>query len=429
MKKLLLTIALALSSLSVMAANPALDPAVKNVEACLKSNQVLLCNAELLNQLTEVNLDARGEFAIYLRDGLKSNQTNKVIENLFQILPEIVGLYEKLDTNTNWSYRAIKTLQDDVSIEFVKISPIDTDFLVNLYKSQGTIAGRYGLLTVLDGKISTLKTTEEMDKLIRFLEVAKNHSRAIGDEPYLYNTAVELIGKVTVKAGDVRPGHEGIYSIFFDNAEAAKILNIDRVVVMEGNGRDSLVVSFVASKSRIVKVTFTAAAMLGDTIFSNMDTYNDGQDTSNSYFKFVLNRETKTIKGVFSSARHGELSFSGSMLSSNSSVYALNTVKDLNLEQLMGSFKVKVGNYDMKLVIKKRAEDRSVVEAALFSNNAMITFSKVTLNSKKGVLSLVDYNNERKLTLAIVDLTTEGPVFQGQFLNAAQSKVLEVTSK
>jgi hypothetical protein len=369
---------------------------------------------------------------MYLREKLqaelKAGSSKVVVENLFNRLPALVGLYEKLDTNAFWSYRALRNLQDDVSIEYVKIASIDTAFLVELYKNQATVLGRYGLLTTLNGKIASLKDVAEMDNLIRFLEIAKEHSRILGDEPYLYNTAVEIIGLVTVKASQIRPGHEGIYAISFDNVEAAKALNIDKVVVMEGNAKDSLVVNFVASQSRIVKISFTSAAMLGDTIFSNMDTYNDTQDTSNPYFKFTLNRELKTIKGVFVTARHGELTFQGTMVSSNSSVYALSTVKDLKLGQLLGSHKVKVGNYDMTLVIKRRALERSVVEAALYNDNAMISFSKVSLNADKGVLSIVDYSNERKLTLAVVSIK-EGVVFSGQFLNAAQSKVLEVTSK
>jgi hypothetical protein len=428
MRKSILTISFMLLSFYAQAYNPALDPAIKNVEECFRNNEFLICNGELDSELAKLQLDARGDFAIYLREALTKNPTEKVVKNLFTTLPALVQLYEKLDSNAVWSYRALKALQDDVSIEFVKIAPIDAAFLVELYKTQGSIAGRYGLLTTLSGKIASINDLPQMDNLIHFLEIAKEHSRTLGDETYLYNTAVELIGLVTVKAGMLRPGHEGIYDVTFDNAEAAKALNIDKIVVMEGNAKDSLVVNFVASQSRIVKISFTAAGMLGDAIFSNLDIYNDNQDTSNPYFKFTLDREAKTIKGVFATARHGEMTFSGKLISSNSSVYAQDSVKGLTLGQLLGTFKVKVGNYDMTLVLKKRALERSVVEAALYSDNAMISFSKVSLNSAKGVLTLVDYSNERKLTLAVVGFEA-GVKFSGQFLNAAQSKVLEVTSK
>jgi hypothetical protein len=428
MNKMILTLALALGSFYAQAYNPTLDPAIKNVEECLKSSQVLVCNDDIKAILTNLQLDIRGEFAMYLREELKANSSEKVINNLFVTLPSLVSLYETLDTNNTWSYRALKTLQDDVSIEYVKIAPIDTDFLVKLYKGQGAEAGRYGLLTTLSAKIDGLTSLAEMENAIRFLEVAKEYSRVIGDEAYLYNTAVALISKVTVKETAIRPGHEGIYNVTFDKPEMASGLNIDKVVVMEGNAKDSLVVSFVASQSRVIKISFPGSAMLGDVIFSNMDTYNNTQDASNPYFKFTLNRQAKTIQGVFSTARYGVLTFKGTLLSSNTAIYGLSTVKGLSLDQLIGSYKVQVGNYDMNLVIRKRTEERSVVEAALFSDNAMISFSKVSLDSEKGILSIVDYNNERKLTLAVTSFES-APEFKGEFVNANQAKTLPVVSK
>jgi hypothetical protein len=140
-----------------------------------------------------------------------------------------------------------------------------------------------------------------------------------------------------------------------------------------------------------------------------------------------LNRETNTIKGVYSTARFGELNFTGKLLVSNVSVFSEATTKGLDLSALVGSYNVKVGSSTMKLIIKKRTEERTTFEAALFNDNAMISFSKVSLNSDKGVLSLVDYNNEKKLTLAVLK-DDKGTTFKGQFLNALQSKVFDVNS-
>lgn len=113
---------------------------------------------------------------------------------------------------------------------------------------------------------------------------------------------------------------------------------------------------------------------------------------------------------------------------SNLSVFSENTTKGLELSNLVGSHDVKVGSTSMKLIIKKRTEERVFFEAALFNDNAMISFSKVSLNSDKGVLSLVDSNNEKKLTLAVLK-SDEKLSFKGQFLNSLQSRVLEVSSK
>ncbi|MBP9680351.1 MAG: hypothetical protein KBD76_03010 [Bacteriovorax sp.] len=427
MKKCILSLCFLLSSFSVFAYNPTLDPVILNVEGCLNTQKVMLCSSELPSLLKSLSMDVRGEFAMYLRELLQTHKNEQVVHNLYIELQSVIDLYEKLDTQSNWSFRAIKNLLDDVAIEYVKLAPIDQSFLTKLYKNQGGIGGRFGLLTTLNDKLLSLTSIVDMENLIRFLEVAKEYSRSIRDEQYVYNTAVEMIRKLTDMELKIRPGHEGIFSIVFDNPEMAKTLKIDTLVVIESNSKDSLVVNFVASNSRLVKMSFTGAIILGDTISSNLDVYNNGQDTANPFFKFELDRQTNTIKGTFSTARYGVMNFSGTLMKSNLSVYDELSVKGLRLDQLTGSFKVKVGSFQMQLIIRKRTDDRSVTEAALFNDNAMISFSKVTLNSEKGVLSLVDINNERKLSLAVLDMQ-DGPLFKGQFINAPQAKILEVLS-
>jgi hypothetical protein len=428
MKKLLLATIFAITSLNSFAYNPKLDPAIKSVNECLSNEGVLLCDSSVTELLKSVDLNVRGEFVLFLKEMLNSNQSSKVVTNLYKELQILVPMYEELDTCSQWSCTNIKQLQDSVSVLYVKVSPIDFNLLVKLYKSATGEVGRYGLLMTLNERISGLTSITEMEDLIKFLEVAKEHSKVIGDESYLYRSCVDLIRQLTVKSIKMRPGHEGIYSLKFDDADAASELRIDRVVVMESNNRDSLVVNFVASKSNIVTISFDSAGILGNTIFSNQDVYNNNQNSANPFFKLELNRETNTIKGIYSTARFGELSFSGKLMVSNLSVFSENTVKGLNVNSLIGTYNVKVGSASMKLIIKKRTDDRALLEAALFNDNAMISFSKVSLNSEKGILSLVDYKNELKLTLGVLDIN--GLVgFKGQFLNSAISKVFDVESK
>lgn len=141
-----------------------------------------------------------------------------------------------------------------------------------------------------------------------------------------------------------------------------------------------------------------------------------------------LDRQNKTVKGYFSSARYGKSTFSGKLVKSNLSVYSQVNVEGLTLDQLVGSHAVKVGNYEMTLTIGKRTEDRTVYEASLVNDNALMSFSKVSI-SEKGIISLVDSNNQRKLTLGVTDFSGTSPVLVGQFLNASQAKILEVVSK
>lgn len=429
MKKLLLILGLVVSAPS-FALNAKLEPAVKMVEACLAEQGVLLCNPEITEVLKTVSLDARGEFVYYLKDELNKNETEKTIVNLYKELQILAPVYEKLDGCNEWSCRDLKIFLGNVSIRYVKVSPISSDLYKELYAAQAVQSGRYGLLSTLSEKADTATTVEEMDEMVRFAEYAKDYSRKIGDEYYLYQAGVAIVRKMTLAAMKVRPGHEGVYSISFDNAEVNKDLKIDNVVVMESNDRDALVVNFVASQSRIIKVSFKQAGLLGNSFFSNEEVYNNenNQSVQSPYFKMELDRATKTVKGFFTSARYGKSTFSGKLVKSNLSVYTQSNVEGLNLEQLVGKHAVKVGDYNMTLNIGKRTDDRTVYEGSLVSDNALITFSKVTIDSARGIVSLVDSNNTRKLTLGVTDISNS-PVFAGQLMNAPQAKVLEVTSK
>jgi hypothetical protein len=430
MKKLLLILGLVVSFPS-FALNAKLEPAVKMVEACLAEQGVLLCDPEITEVLKTVSLDARGEFVYYLKDVLNKNETEKTIVNLYTELQVLAPIYEKLDGCSEWSCRDLKIFLGDVSIRYVKVSPINSELYIKLYKGQAVQSGRYGLLSTLSEKSDKAANVEEMDEMIRFAEFAKNYSRQIGDEYYLYQAGVAIVRKMTLAAMKVRPGHEGVYSIVFDNAEVNKDLKIDSVVVMESNDRDALVVNFVASHSRVIQVAFKQAGLLGNTFFSNEEIYNNENNPQiqSPYFKMELDRETKTVKGVFTSARYGKSTFSGKLVKSNLSVYSQDNVEGITLEQLVGKHSVQVGNYSMTLSIGKRADDRAVYEASLVSDNALITFSKVSIDSARGIISLVDSNNQRKLTLGVTDVSAAAPVFVGQFLNAPQAKILEVVSK
>jgi hypothetical protein len=79
-------------------------------------------------------------------------------------------------------------------------------------------------------------------------------------------------------------------------------------------------------------------------------------------------------------------------------------------------------------IIKRNEDSKTSFEGSLVNNNALLTFSKVSIDSAKGIVSLVDSKNERKLTLGVTDISIL-PVFKGQFLNAPQAKILDVQSK
>lgn len=426
MKFILILIALVIS-IPAFCMNPKLEPAIKIVESCLSEQGVLLCKDDINEILKSVSLDARGEFVYYLKDKVFKNGTEQIIYNLYEKLQVLIPIYEKLDTCNVWSCRDLKIFFGDVSMSYVKFAPVTSALYISLYKSQPVQSGRYGLISTISEKSNSLSSLAEMDEMVKFAEFAKDYSKVLKDEYYLYQACVSIIKKMTIASIKLRPGHEGIYSIVFDDIEASKELGIDSVVVMESNDRDALVISLVARDSRLVKISFKQSGLLGDTFFSNEDVYNNNQEIQLPYFKMKLDRTNNTVQGLFSTSRFGKLTFKGKLNKSNLSVFDQKNITGFNLSDLVGRYKVKVGNYEMTLVFSKRADERGVYEGALLNDNALISFSKVTLDSLKGIISLVDTNNERKLTLGVIN-NSNSPIFKGQFLVINQAKILDVDS-
>lgn len=427
MKKLIFLLSL-LGSYSIWALHPKLDKAVRLVEHCLGQEEVLLCDTAIDDELKSVHMDARGEFVYFLKDLLAKNETEKVVSNLFTKLQTMVPYYEALDGNGNWSTRDLKMLLGDVSIRYVKIAPLDPAFLKKLYRAQAAQTGRYGVLLAVLEKSDKVTSLEEMDKLVEFGEYAKEVSRELKDEYYLYQTSVELIKKMTTRALKTRPGHEGVYEVKFENADMAKRLKLDRVVIMESTDRDALVVNFVSTDSRLIRFSFKGAGLLGETFFSNEDVYHNDPDFASPFFKFRLDRKMMTIEGVFSTARQGQTKMSGKLIESNLAVYEQRNVKGLKADSLIGEHKVMVGSHEMTLTLRKRDDNRAALEGALFNDNAMMSFSKVSLDSERGVLSMVDINNEKKLTLGLGH-NSQGLVFKGQMILAPLAQTLSVSTK
>ena len=429
MSKLILILTF-LFSAQVFAYSASLDPILKLTDSCLTTSGVIFCDTQITEGLKNVGLNARGEFVMYLKEVVKTNNNENFITNLYQQLQILVPIYEKLDTCEEWSCKDMKNFFGDVSVSYIKIAPVSSDFYIQVFKNQATGGGRYNILTVLSAKADTITKLSEMDEMITFAEFAKNLCRSVKDEFWITNVGIDIIRKMTVAAIHLRPGHEGIYAVKFDDQTVTNNLKIDRVVVMEANDRDSLIVNFVSSDSRIIKVSFTQAGLLGNTFFSNIDVYNNdnNQEIQSPVFKMELDRATGAIKGFLGSARYGKSSFSGTLIKSNVSVFTETTIPDLTLDQVVGSFNVTVGSFDMVLTIGKRTADKTIYEAALVNDNALISFSKVTLDSAKGILSIVDSKNERKLTLAVTGITN-GVTLKGQLLNAPQAKIFDVQSK
>ncbi len=425
MKKLMSGILLAGVMTSASALSPKLNTTMDLFKECMAEVKVPLCDAnfdQIVSELKEVNLDARGEFVYVLKDVLKKESSKEVVVNLYEKLQVLAPIYVEIDGTSVWSGRDILGLLGEVSVEYIKYVTVDAKTLEDLFVQQATPAARYKFVVALHSKVATVSTQQDVEELIAFGEFAKDFIKSKGDEYYIYQTAVDLVKKLTVKNLEYVVGFEGVYEVKLLDASAGKTLKIDNLVISSSDEKNGLLVNFVSSELRVTKFSFKGAGLLGSTAFSNEKVYVNSNELVSPGFKFDIDFDSNTVRGSFYSKRFGAVEFVGKQKSSNAALYEEAALEVVSLEEVMGVYPVNVGNYAMTLKIEKTQEG---TELALINNNALIVFSKVSYNPKFGVIKALDWQLSKVLEVKVSKVNGEVQIV-GQFTNSAAAKVLNV---
>ncbi|WP_372654680.1 hypothetical protein [Halobacteriovorax sp.] len=425
MRSLLISLSLFIT-LNVQGMNALLVPTAESIDKCLETTGLLLCQDDLESRIRSMSLNARGELVYFLKDKMEG-LSNEAIINLYTEFKKLVPVYEELDGCDKWSCRDAKEFLGDVSIEYIKITPVDSDFLIELFKEQPVQSARYGFLSTMHNLSKKYETISEINEVVTFAEFAKEHVRTVGDEYYLYESAVNLVDSMTKKVMLLEPKYEGVYSVTFVDPELNEQIKIDRISVMDSNSNSGLVITMNNSGARLEKFAFYQAGILGNTLFSNEDVYSNQQNFSGTAVKFDLDPESGSISGVFFSERFGTAEFTGSQIVGTRQVSEGTDKLDLNTEDFIGKYDLKVGDIDLTLKVLKRRSDSPKIEGALYNRNVLMNFSKVKYNAGRGVLELVDSKNKRKLVLGVTEV--EGKlVLDGVFFNVIMNSITAAQS-
>ena len=171
-------------------------------------------------------------------------------------------------------------------------------------------------------------------------------------------------------------------------------------------------------------MAFKGAGLLGNQAFSNEKVFINSNEIAAPGFKFDIDFENKEVKGSFFSKRFGAVEFIGKQKVSNARFYNDVSTDSVALENVVGNYPVKVGNFNMTLKIEKNGDQ---TELALINNNALIVFSNVTFNKEFNVVKGLDWQLSRMLELKL-NMVNDELVISGQFTNSATAKVLEVSN-
>jgi hypothetical protein len=426
MKKIMKLFVVAGILIQANALSPMLNNTMDMMKSCLAEVKVPLCDNNfdaMVAELRVVSMDARGEFVYVLKDVLKKEGSKEVVLNLYDKLKVLVPVYTNLDGTSNWSGRDMLGLASQVSVEYLKHSSIDAKELENLFVQQKTQTARYNFMIEVHNKANKLEEKTEIDELISFGELAKDHIKAQGDEYYVFQTAVDLVKKLTVKNMKNIVGFEGVYEIELKDEMAAKILKVDHLVIVVADDRNGLVVNFTSSKLRSTKFSFKGAGLLGNTAFSNDKVYINSNELVSPGFKFDMDFSSGTVSGTFFSKRFGAVEFVGKQKINNSMLYSTPSDSALELKDVVGVYPLKVGKYSM--ILKISMNEKGETEASLVNNNALIVFSKLRFNSEFNVLKALDWQLKNVLEVKM-NMVNDVLDISGQFTNSNTAKVLDV---
>lgn len=425
MKKLISGILFAGMLTNTHALSPKLNTTMELLKDCMSQVQVPLCDAnfdKMVTELKAVNMDARGEFVYVLKDVLTKESSKDVVVNLYEKLQVLAPVYTQIDGTSVWSGRDILGLLDQVSVEYIKYVTVDAKTLEDLFVKQATPAARYKFIGALHAKSADLKDQADIEEMISFGQFAKDFIKSKGDEYYIYQAAVELVKKMTIKNLSFVIGFEGVYEIELLDTAAQQTLKIDNLVISSSDDKNGLLVNFVSSQYIATKFSFKGAGLLGTTAFSNEKVYVNSNELVSPGFKFDINFDAKTLKGSFYSKRFGPVEFVGKQKVSNAALYEEAPLQVVAEAATIGTYPVKVGNYAMTLKIE-RGQDG--LELSLINDNALLIFPKATYNSKFGVIKALDWKLEKVLELKVEQVNGELK-FSGLFTNGPAAKVFNV---
>ncbi len=425
MKNIILIILFAGFVINTDAISPKLDHTIELMKSCLADERIPLCDRhldEMISELRKVDLDARGEFVYVLKDVLKNEYREEVVVNLYEKLSVVAPLYVAIDGRQSWSGRDMLLLLADISIEYIKYTPLEAENLTNLFKQQTSQNSRYKFLGALHGMMDSFTEHKDIEEVISFGLFAKSHIKTQGDEYYIFQSAVELIKKLTVKNLTFVRGFEGIYDIELQDAEAARILRLDHLVISSADQTNGLLLNFVSSTLRSTKFKFKGAVLLGHSVLSNIRLFEDRNDLAAPEFKFDIDFDSTEIKGTFYTKRFGAVPFVGKQRVSNGYLYEGVVSKELVLEEILGTYPVQVGNYMMTLRIEQGIDN---VEMSLVNDNAMVIFTNPVFNTNFGIIKAIDWKNENIIELKVLEHEGELHI-SGHFINSSLGHVFNI---
>lgn len=378
---------------------------------------VPVCSIEAtIAELTNLDENKRYNYTNKLVSAYAESQNITILENLVDAGKEIKELTKAMK-DADWVIREANTLVNNSVLNLAKYSPVNAVKMLELFKQLSTPTMRYNVIAHFQTQAEKIEDLSTLNELVKFAEGAKEYTISIGDESWIPRAASSLASDITIKLTFLDPVHEGVYTVEVVEGDD-KVLDFDKVVVLDSTSEDNLVVKFLNSKLDRVVFSYTHASIVGSTV--------KGQVVSNgslsSSFELNVNRNTGAIKGTVKTTRTNQIVFKGSQSFSTRSIFAGSVPSVLNANSVIGDMKGEI--LGIKGTLSVQSFLPNVYSASFVADNGLVVIDfKGKFFAQNGVLTLT-HKNKIKLAVALRK-SANGIAWRGVSYSTTNGKVVE----
>jgi hypothetical protein len=248
----------------------------------------------------------RYQFVSQLLKTYHNSNSAFALQNLRAFGTAAVILFKEVHEE-DWVIRAAQSLHDEAVFGIARFErPVLAKKLVEYYLELSDQDTRFSILNYWTTQISTIDDIAVLTELMNFAIEAKKISRAAKEDDYVLRQCDQILEKGSIRATQISPSHEGLYSVEMKcNRDArvkspcsALVMMVDRLVVMDTQSTNGLVVTL--SESRSETKVFEYAL----TSFSNAQLQGMSRiDQRPSQFSATIDRTTGTIAGTLATTQ------------------------------------------------------------------------------------------------------------------------------
>ncbi len=370
--------------------------------------------------LTELDENQRYNYTNKLVYTYVDSQDVKILKNLLTAAADIKALTIKMG-DADWVTREASTLANNSILNLAKYDVVKADKMLNLFKQLDNATKRYEVIAYFQGQLNNIENLNTLNELVAFAEGAKDYTVQMGDEDWIPRAAASLASDITIKLTALDPAHEGVYTVSVVEGDE-KILDFDKVVVLDSSSEENLVVNFMNSKLNTIVFSYTHSTIVGSTIKGKLVS----NGSLSSKFELKINRATGAIKGTINTTRSNTIVFKGTQNFSTRTIFAGKVPYSLSANSAIGDIKGEILGIKGTLSVKSFLPN--VYSASFVADNGLVVIDfQGKFFAKNGVLTLT-HKNKIKLALSLRE-TAEGIMWRGVSYSTTNGKVIEASFK